>query len=89
MGGRDPLRPDEFETVVDGTAVGPAVSDSNVPPNKSTDRDQETIAFPASSRISMGRHCCHREPFSGNATKFFKYSVAGAWVLYIKRRIEK
>jgi len=52
MGGRDPLRPDEFETVVDGTAVGPAVSDSNVPPNKSTDRDQETIAFPASSRPS-------------------------------------
>ena len=26
MGGREPLRPDEFETVVDGKGVGPAVS---------------------------------------------------------------
>ena len=32
MGGRDPLRPDEFETVVDGAAAVRAVSDSAIPP---------------------------------------------------------
>jgi len=52
MGGRDPLRPDEFETVVDGTVAGPAVSDSNVPPSKPSDPDQATIALPTSSRPS-------------------------------------
>ena len=54
MGGRDPLRPDEFETVVDGAAAGPAVSDSNVPASKPPDSDQATIALPTSSRPEIG-----------------------------------
>ena len=50
MGGRDPLRPDEFETVVDGRGVGPAVSDSNVPPSRSSSSDQMTVEIPPASR---------------------------------------
>ena len=52
MGGRDPLRPDEFETKVDGAAVGPAVSDSNVPPSRPSDSDQMTIGIAPSSQPS-------------------------------------
>jgi len=52
MGGRDPLRPDEFETVVDGVAVRPAVSDSNVPPSRPSDSDQMTIGIAPSSQPS-------------------------------------
>src|SRR5579859_4393290 len=50
MGGRDPLRPDEFETVVDGKAAGPAVSDSNVPPSRSPSSDQMTVEIAPASR---------------------------------------
>src|SRR5690348_13331927 len=50
MGGRDPVRPDEFETVVDGKGVGPAVSDSNVPPSRPSSSDQMTVAIPPTRR---------------------------------------
>ncbi len=52
MGGRDPFRPDEFETTIDGATVGPAVSDSNVPPSRPSDSDQLTIGIAPSSQPS-------------------------------------
>lgn len=52
MGGRDPLRPDEFETKVDGGTAGPAVSDSNVPGSRPSSSDQMTGGIPSASRPS-------------------------------------
>jgi tetratricopeptide (TPR) repeat protein/predicted Ser/Thr protein kinase len=52
MGGRDQLRPDEFETVVDGTSAAKAVSDSNVPSSRPLDSDQMTIGVAPGSTPS-------------------------------------
>src|SRR5512141_2644880 len=52
MGGREPLRLDEFETVVDGMSAAKAVSDSNVPATPPPDSDQMTIGVAPGSSSS-------------------------------------
>ena len=52
MEGREPLRPDEFETVVDGVSAAKAVSDSNVPATPASDSDQMTIGITPGSGSS-------------------------------------
>jgi tetratricopeptide (TPR) repeat protein/predicted Ser/Thr protein kinase len=57
MGGRDPKRPDEFETVADGVKAGPIISDSkpsSAPPASSSSNQMMTVELGPDSPTLVG-----------------------------------